>query len=278
MTKPMMAPERPADFVPRPIEFEAIKGRLLDASGDAAGITAALRGAGGYGKTTLARALAHDPDIHDAYFDGVLWVELGQQGGQRVIPVINDLLALLTGASPKTTTLGAARTALAEALGDRRILLIVDDVWARWHLDAFLHGGRHTTRLVTTRFDKELPDTAVRQPVDAMQADEALALLAHGLPPDQAKASARELNPIVALYGTEVGGSPVFNPEIHAHERQAVRQRRHPRRRPQDPRHVPVRGRETRGEQGTMRLLQKRAPPSRRPRPSAPWQKATARS
>jgi hypothetical protein len=36
--------------------------RLLDVKGDAEGITA-LRGAGGSGKTTLERALAHDPDI-----------------------------------------------------------------------------------------------------------------------------------------------------------------------------------------------------------------------
>ncbi|MFZ1104160.1 MAG: hypothetical protein WAN86_15175 [Hyphomicrobiaceae bacterium] len=62
---PMMAPEPPADFVPRPVEFDGLKRRLLDAKGDAVGITAALRGAGGYGKTTLARALAHDPDIQD---------------------------------------------------------------------------------------------------------------------------------------------------------------------------------------------------------------------
>jgi hypothetical protein len=46
---------------------------LLDAKGDAVAITAALRGAGGYGKTALAKALAHDPDIQDAYFDGILW-------------------------------------------------------------------------------------------------------------------------------------------------------------------------------------------------------------
>jgi hypothetical protein len=67
---PMMAPEPPDFFVPRPVEFDGLKGRLLDAKGDAVGITAALRGAGGYGKTTLARALAHDPDIQDAH-DGV---------------------------------------------------------------------------------------------------------------------------------------------------------------------------------------------------------------
>jgi hypothetical protein len=72
---PMMAPEPPTDFVERPIEFVAVKKQLLDSKGDAIAITAALRGAGGYGKTTLAKALAHDPDIQDAYFDGVLWVE-----------------------------------------------------------------------------------------------------------------------------------------------------------------------------------------------------------
>src|SRR5262249_32489782 len=75
---PMMAPEPPPDFVPRPAEFEALKTQLLSPdTRDAVAITAALRGAGGYGKTTLARALAHDEDIQDAYFDGVLWVELG---------------------------------------------------------------------------------------------------------------------------------------------------------------------------------------------------------
>ena len=44
-------------------------------------ITAALHGAGGYGKTTLAKALAHDEDIIEAYFDGILWVELGEEPG-----------------------------------------------------------------------------------------------------------------------------------------------------------------------------------------------------
>ena len=76
---PMMAPEPPADYVQRPHEFDALKQQLLDSRGDAVAITAALKGAGGYGKTTLAKALAHDPDIQDAYFDGILWVELGEK-------------------------------------------------------------------------------------------------------------------------------------------------------------------------------------------------------
>jgi hypothetical protein len=59
---PMMASEPPSDFVHRPKEFDALKRRLLNAKGDSVtAITAALRGAGGYGKTTLAKALPHDP-------------------------------------------------------------------------------------------------------------------------------------------------------------------------------------------------------------------------
>jgi hypothetical protein len=51
----------------RPKEFDSLKRQLLDAKGDAVAITAALRGVGGYGKTTLAKALAHDPDIGMCY-------------------------------------------------------------------------------------------------------------------------------------------------------------------------------------------------------------------
>jgi hypothetical protein len=42
------------------VEFDTLKKQLLDSKGDAVAITAALRGAGRYGKTMLAKALAHD--------------------------------------------------------------------------------------------------------------------------------------------------------------------------------------------------------------------------
>ena len=48
---PMMGPEPPAEFVKRPVEFDALKRKLLDLKGDAVAISAALKGAGDYGKT-----------------------------------------------------------------------------------------------------------------------------------------------------------------------------------------------------------------------------------
>jgi len=198
---PMMAPEPPEDFVQRPKEFGALKKQLLDAKGDAvAGITAALRGAGGYGKTTLARALAHDPDIQDAYFDGILWAELGEKP-ERLIATLSDLIVLLTCERPGLETINAAAAKLGEALGDRRILLIVDDAWRQQDLRPFLQGGPNRVRLVTTRIDSVLPAKALRQPVDAMQAGEALSLLSAGLPSEQVTGERANLAKLSARLG-----------------------------------------------------------------------------
>ena len=198
---PMMAPEPPPDFVQRPKEFDALKRQLLDAKGDSvAAITAALRGAGGYGKTTLAKALAHDPDSQDAYFDGILWAELGEKP-DRLLSILSDLITLLTGEQPQLETINAAAAKLGEALGDRRILLIIDDAWSEQDLRPFLQGGPNAARLVTTRIDSVLPNTAVRQRVDAMQAREALQLIAGGLPADQVSRERPSLAKLAARLG-----------------------------------------------------------------------------
>ncbi|WP_046863665.1 TIR domain-containing protein [Microvirga massiliensis] len=190
---PAMAPEPPPDYVQRPREFEALKQQLLDSKGDAVAITAALKGAGGYGKTTLAKALSHDPDIQDAYFDGILWVELGGKP-ENLLAIISDLIEVLTGERPGLQTLNAASTKLGQALGDRRILMIVDDAWREQDLRPFLQGGPNTTRLVTTRIDRVLPGNAIRQPVDAMREKEALTLLASSLPETEVEAARYALN------------------------------------------------------------------------------------
>ena len=61
---PFMADDLPPDFVPRPQEFEQLIQHLLDLEREEPlAITAALRGAGGYGKTILATAICHDERV-----------------------------------------------------------------------------------------------------------------------------------------------------------------------------------------------------------------------
>ena len=86
-------------------------------------------------------------------------------------------------------------------MGDRRILLIVDDAWREQDLRPFLQGGRNTTRFITTRLNKVLPANTYRQPVDAMRAAEAHQLLSWGLPQDRVSSQAPKLAELAARLG-----------------------------------------------------------------------------
>src|SRR5437588_3695375 len=174
---PFMVEDLPVDFVPRPHEFNPLVEILLDSKRKGlVAITAALRGAGGYGKTTMARALCHDPRIRETFGDGILWVTLGENPG-NLVGKIEDLIYALSKERPGFTGIDAAAAHLAMLLVDRTILIVVDDVWNPAHLHPFLQGGRHCTRLITTRDDSVLPSQTQRIQVDAMRRDEALQLL-----------------------------------------------------------------------------------------------------
>jgi len=67
---PFMAESMPDDFVPRPQEMDRLLGHLLDRDREEPlAVTTALRGAGGYGKTALVRALCHQEAIQNAFDD-----------------------------------------------------------------------------------------------------------------------------------------------------------------------------------------------------------------
>ncbi len=152
-------------------------------------ITAALEGAGGFGKTALARALCHDERVQDAFYDGVLWVTLGEAPGEPT-GRIADLIEILTGARPGFDTVEAATARLAEVLAERTMLIVVDDVWNARDLRPFLRGGPRCARLITTRDRSTVPADARQVLVDAMRPAEALALLGHGLPAEEIPALA----------------------------------------------------------------------------------------
>lgn len=179
---PFMAGDLPEDFVERPEEAGRLKALLLDRGrAEPVAVTAALRGAGGFGKTTLARAMCHDDDIIEAFHSGILWVTLGEKPGD-LTPHVKDWIESLTGERPDFAGLDAAAARLAELLRDRVMLLVIDDVWDSADLEPFMRGGPGCVRLVTTRKLDTLPGGASRVNVDAMKRAEAVTLLRHGLP------------------------------------------------------------------------------------------------
>lgn len=188
---PFMVDKLPEHFVERPEQFDRLLDQLLDRDrGDPVAITTALRGAGGFGKTALARALCHDEAIQDAFDDGILWVTLGEQPGD-LTGRVGDLIYMLSGEKPSFAGLETAVTALTELLADREILIVIDDAWDAAHVHPFLQGGPRCARIITTRVADALPRSARRIDVDAMATNEAVSLLAHGLPTGHAAAMAR---------------------------------------------------------------------------------------
>ena len=179
---PFMAADLPAEYVSRERELQALKERLLDPKRDAAvAITAALSGAGGFGKTTLAQALCHDDDVQTFFHGGVLWTTLGEHPGD-LTRFVNEMIETLGDARPGFVTVDAAVTRLRELLAERTLLLVIDDVWNAAHLRPFMQGGPHCARLITTRVLDSVPPKAAKVNVDAMSPDEAVHLLRFDLP------------------------------------------------------------------------------------------------
>ena len=198
---PFMGDDLPADFVPRSTEFEALIGQLLSANREEpVAITAALKGAGGYGKTTLARAICHDDLIQHAFDDGILWVTLGEKV-ENLTGKVDDLIYILSGKRSGASSLDTATAELVKLLEDRDLLIVIDDVWRAADLKPFVQGGKRCARLITTRSADVLPVEALahRVPVDAMQPNEALQLLGTGL--DNADAQQSRLTRLTARLG-----------------------------------------------------------------------------
>ena len=180
---PLMLEDLPPDYVVREEELAKLRAALLDpAREEPVAITAALKGAGGYGKTTLARALGHDEQIQDAFTDGILWVTLGEQPGD-LIGHVQDLIEVLTGEPSGFKTLEAATNRLSEVLGERHMLIVIDDVWNAAH-DPPLHARRAELRPPDHHAQQRhaAGDGAADVDVDAMKVARRSALLRHGLP------------------------------------------------------------------------------------------------
>ena len=179
-----MVPDLETGFIQRDAEYEKlIEGLLINQSDATVAITTSLRGAGGYGKTTLAKAVCHDQRIIEKFSDGILWVTLRENPG-NLIPYISDLIYHLSKENRDFGTLDSATASLRDLITEKRLLIVIDDVWNSIHLEPFLHSKSYCTYLITTRNDDALPLKTNKIFVDSMLDKEAIGMLRYGLPPE----------------------------------------------------------------------------------------------
>ncbi|MEA2202754.1 MAG: hypothetical protein QOI89_3434, partial [Solirubrobacteraceae bacterium] len=148
----------------------------------AVGMTTGLWGAGGFGKTTMARLLVHRQEVQEQFPDGVVWVTVGEDtAGPDLAEKVTNVVGLLCGGRPGLTDPLAAGAELGRVLDDLRVLLVIDDVWTSAQVEPFLIGGSGAVRLFTTRVRGVLPRSAERVRVDEMDWGEAAQLLTAGV-------------------------------------------------------------------------------------------------
>ncbi|MEV1178566.1 NB-ARC domain-containing protein, partial [Nonomuraea sp. NPDC049784] len=176
---PVQRPER--WVVDRPAEV----GQIVRALRAPAGITAAVQGAGGFGKTTVAKLVRADRRILRRFGGRVYWVTLGRDVRRDdLVSKVNDLVRQVdpSQAQPFADVQQAAdHLAKVLAAGPSR-LIVLDDVWFDDQLAAFPVAGR-CARLVTTRVPAlNAGHTVTAVPVDQMSVVQARAVLLADLP------------------------------------------------------------------------------------------------
>lgn len=182
---PFMAPEIDIQtIVERHEEMGQVLSSFLDDTNPVA-TTVALRGPGGFGKTTIAAAVCYDQRIETAFDEGVLWTTLGKQ--PDLLAEITKMYRALTGEMTTFIDVEEASKVLAERLEDQDMLMVIDDVWDRAHLRPFLRGGERVARLITTRSLEVAAVASEQISIEHMRSDEAVRLLtSHLLPADLA--------------------------------------------------------------------------------------------
>lgn len=144
-------PFPPFVFIGRESALRDVKGLVSNMELPGKEKIAVVRGWPGVGKTTLVGVIGRDAEIAKTFPQGVLWTSLEQKPN-----VLSEMArwgrALGTDEILRAPTLPEATAQLAALLRQRRMLLIVDDVWETAHAVPFTEVvGDQCALLITTR-------------------------------------------------------------------------------------------------------------------------------
>ncbi len=191
----------------RPEITEPLREKLL--SGASTLALTAIEGMGGVGKTVVALGLCHNPQVREAFPDGIVWLTIGKESSVSLEEQIKGLAAAL---NQEFQVYSPA--AYRSLLQGKQILVVVDDVWKQSDVEPFLPGPGEAKLLYTSR-DKTLagPLGAKSEEVGVLEQPQARRFLARwsgreNLPLPEPAAECKGPALGLAMIGAALRGQP----------------------------------------------------------------------
>lgn len=183
-------PNPPENYVSRPQEEQKITRLIAQSQKDAQSIVV-LYGMDGYGKSTLAKAICHAPDIRKIFAENIYWLEPGGKEGTERIGIKELYKQLKNLAFPLNAEI--TYTDLETELRGKQCMVVLDDLQEKDVLIKFLQAGKSSccTWLITTQKLETIPSPSEaknnyicpsihRLHISGMKRDEAFKLLGYG--------------------------------------------------------------------------------------------------
>jgi transcriptional regulator with XRE-family HTH domain len=146
LTRPLR-PSHHSELVGREHILAQIRKHLLP------GTSSILYGLPGIGKTAIAVKLADEEEVQARFSDGILWARFND--APDVLGILRSWAYILGFSSAEIAslaTLPKLRRALKDAVRERKLLFVLDDVWDIDSLLALSFGSVTCSYLITTRF------------------------------------------------------------------------------------------------------------------------------
>jgi len=177
-TPPSWLPELPKHYVPREEPLRQLRSAVLDENQATPAPVTILQGKPGAGKTVLATALAHEAAVHEAFPNGIVWVQLGGTPDDlaETFKAVGRQLGDVAG---NYVTPELAQTALRDILPGRKQLIVLEDAYTRMQAEEYLVDAPQCHWLITTTNDElsDSLDAAAPVVLAGMTPAEAVALL-----------------------------------------------------------------------------------------------------
>ena len=178
-------PPLPPNYVCRQQLLDEMVSKLCQSTMDpnSYGTSLTVTGAGGFGKTSVAIAFCHCPEVKEQFTDGVVFIELGPQATDPSMK-LSQLYHLLTGQYLKQGDINHAEQEINKLTSlCHNLLVIIDDVWHVEDAEPIVKAFSNCKIVLTTRMndiEQYIPTKQVVS-VGPMEKSEAISLLTYGV-------------------------------------------------------------------------------------------------